>query len=149
MKRFFIAGLAAFLLIGRIAAQTSSWNQDYASASAEAKKSGKLLLIDFSGSDWCPWCIKLDKEVFNQPAFKKYAKGNLVLMLADFPRKKKLPEAVKKQNETLAQKFNIEGFPTVVLLDASGKTIAVTGYQPGGAKAYVKHLKALIAKPAK
>ena len=62
------------------------WETDFAKASAKAKAEGKHILIDFSGSDWCGWCIKLDKEVFSKKAFKSYAKENLILVLADFPR---------------------------------------------------------------
>jgi len=129
--------------------QTSTWNQDYDKAMAEAKANGKVLLVDFSGSDWCPWCIKLDKEVFRQKAFKSYAKDALVLFLADFPRKKSLPEKTTKQNQQLAEKFGIQGFPTVVLLNAKGETIGQTGYLEGGADVYVKHIKELIAAAGK
>ncbi len=129
-------------------AQTSTWNQNFDEALAEAKKTGKVLLITFSGSDWCPWCIKLDNEVFQKPAFKAYAQKHLVLMLADFPKRKTLPTALQEQNAQLAQRFEIEGFPTVVLLNPKGELIAKTGYRPGGAKAYVEHLKEILKPPS-
>jgi len=147
MKNGFLLGCVAFLLLNAaVYSQTGTWSQDYSKAAALAKSSGKILLMDFSGTDWCPWCIKLDKEVFSQKAFQDYAKKNLVLFLADFPRQKQLSEKVVKQNEALSEKFKIEYFPTVVLLSPKGERIGQTGYQPGGAAAYVKHLKELIAQ---
>jgi protein disulfide-isomerase len=137
----------AFILTAALGmAQTSTWTQDFDKARALSKKTGRVLLIDFSGSDWCPWCIRLDKEVFRQKTFKEYAGKNLVLMLADFPNQKELPKPVTEQNRKLAEKFGVEGYPTVVLLDPDGKKIGETGYLQGGAAAYVMHLKGMIAK---
>ncbi len=124
--------------------KVSGWTENYDQALAEAKKTGKTLLIDFTGSDWCPWCIKLNDEVFSQKAFKDFAETSLVLMIADFPRSKKLPESVKSQNQTLAERFGVQGFPTVILLNGDGTKIGETGYQAGGADAYVRHLKSMI-----
>ena len=107
------------------------------------------MLLDFSGSDWCGWCIKLDREVFSQKEFQDYAKDSLVLVLVDFPRQKKLPAKTVKQNEGLSQKYGIRGYPTIVILGPDGKLVGQTGYQPGGAAAYVTHLKELIGSPAK
>jgi protein disulfide-isomerase len=149
MKKAFLLLLVAILIPFGAAAQTSTWNQDYQKALAESQKSGKPLLIDFSGTDWCPWCMKLDREVFSQDAFKKYAKDNLTLLLVDFPRKKQLSPELRKQNEELAGKFKIEGFPTVVILNSKGETLGVTGYQEGGAQKYVEHLKGIIEGPKK
>jgi protein disulfide-isomerase len=126
--------------------QTRTWLQDYDKAAALAKSSGKTLLIDFSGSDWCPWCIRLDKEVFSQKAFQSYARRSLVLLLADFPSKKELPEKAVKQNAALAKKYEISGYPTVVLVSSKGELIGTTGYVEGGAQAYVKHLQGIISE---
>jgi protein disulfide-isomerase len=145
MKKLLTLLSAATLIASLASAQTGKWNQNYDKALAEAKKAGKFLLIDFSGSDWCPWCIKLDKEVFSQKEFQEYAKNNLVLMLADFPRRKQLSNEIKNQNKALAEKYAIQGFPTVVLLNSNGETVGQTGYQPGGAKAYVDHLKGILS----
>ena len=122
------------------------WLENYAEALAAAKQLKRPVLIDFTGSDWCGWCIKLDREVFSQKAFIKYAKRDLVLLKLDFPQRKKLSEALQKQNMELAKKFGIRGFPTIVIVDAEGKEIARTGYQRGGAKNYVDHLKDLLEK---
>ncbi len=122
------------------------WMTNFAAAKKLAKKENKPILVDFSGSDWCGWCIKLDKEVFSTKAFKEYAKKNLVLLMLDFPRGKKQAASLKKQNMQLARKYKVQGFPTVLLLNASGKVLATTGYQAGGPEKYIAHLKQLLKK---
>jgi protein disulfide-isomerase len=145
MKKLWISGLVVLFMVSLASAQTGTWNQDFKKAMAESEKTGKPVLVDFSGTDWCSWCMKLDKEVFAQQVFQKFAKDSLVLMLAAFPKKKPLTAELTAQNEELAKKFSIEGFPTVVLLDSKGETLGVTGYMPGGPDKYVKHLKVIIA----
>jgi thioredoxin-related protein len=120
------------------------WLTDFEAAKAKAAEMGVPILADFSGSDWCGWCIRLDKEVFSQAAFQAFAQKNLVLFLADFPARKKLPDEVRKQNERLAKTYEIRGYPTVLVLDAAGKVVGRTGYRPGGPEKYVEHLKDLI-----
>ena len=121
-----------------------SWMTDFKAAKALAEKEKKDLLISFSGSDWCGWCIKLDKEVMEQPEFLEWAKKNVVLLKLDFPRNIPQSGALKQQNETLAQYYGVQGFPTVILARPDGQVIARTGYQHGGAAAYVKHLGELL-----
>ncbi|RYD19129.1 MAG: thioredoxin family protein [Verrucomicrobiaceae bacterium] len=120
---------------------TFKWETDYEVAKKRAKEENKTILVDFTGSDWCGWCIKLKKEVFDQPEFQEYAKKKLVMLELDFPRKTKLPEKLKEQNDKLSEEFKIEGFPTILLLNARGKEVARTGYQEGGPAKYVEHLK--------
>ncbi len=100
-----------------------------------------MLLLDFTGSDWCGWCRILRKEVFSQPEFEEYAKKNLVLVTVDFPRTKALSLEVRKQNQSLAQKFEIRGFPTIVILNGEGKPVGMLGYVPGGPEAFIHELK--------
>ncbi|MFZ4395748.1 MAG: thioredoxin family protein [Kiritimatiellia bacterium] len=143
--------VAALLLCVGVAvaappAKSAKWQDDFSLAQSQAKKEGRPILADFTGSDWCGWCIKLDKEVFSQKAFQDYAASNLVLFVADYPRRKKLSAKTQKQNEGLQGKYQIQGFPTVLLLDAEGKVLEQTGYQPGGADAYVTSLKGLLDK---
>ncbi len=126
-----------------------AWMNDFEAAKAKAKETGRAILADFSGSDWCGWCIKLDQEVFSQPAFQTYATENLVLFLADFPRRSKLPETTAKQNEALMERYQVEGFPTVLLLSAKGEVLGRTGYRKGGAAGYVQHLRELESKAPK
>lgn len=119
------------------------WVTSFEAARRQAAERKVPILADFSGSDWCGWCIKLDEEVFSKKAFKDYARENLVLFLADFPRRKPQAAELKEQNRKLSGQYGIEGFPTVLLLDATGKELARTGYRPGGAEGYVTHLKSL------
>jgi thioredoxin-related protein len=145
--------VALLLVAGTLAVQAGRWEDDFAKAKKEAAEKGLPILMDFTGSDWCIWCKRLDKEVFSTSEFKKYARKNLVLFVADFPRQSQLPKKTSAQNKELAKTYGIRGFPTVVLVDADGKEIARTGYQEGGGDAYVSHLKDLLksfeAKPQK
>ena len=120
------------------------WETDFEVAKQRAKDENKKILADFNGSDWCGWCIKLKKEVFNQPEFQEYAKKNLVMLDLDFPHQKKLPAKEKEQNEKISQEFKVEGFPTILLMNARGKEVGRTGYQEGGPAKYVEHLKDLL-----
>ncbi len=119
------------------------WLTDYAKAKAQAAAEHKPMLLDFTGSDWCVWCIKFDKEVLSTPEFEKYAAANLVLVRLDFPESKPQPAEEKKQNEALSDKFGVQGFPTLLLLSAAEKTLFVqSGYAPGGPKAFLAKLAA-------
>lgn len=126
-------------------AYNGEWLTDFGKANEIAKELNRPILVNFTGSDWCGWCIKLSNEVFTKEAFQQYANDSLVLLKLDFPRKIPQTPEVKAANEKLARDFGVEGFPTIVLLDTKGKEINRTGYQPGGAEAYVKHLKELLA----
>jgi len=126
-----------------IAAAKPGWFTSYELAQKEALSKNRLLLMDFTGSDWCGWCIMLDKEVFSKPEFKEYASKNLVLLELDFPRSKKMPPETAKQNERLAVKYGIQGFPTVVVFDSSGKPLGALGYQAGGPQAFIAELEKL------
>jgi thioredoxin-related protein len=124
---------------GLLAAE-APWTADFAAAKKEAAASDKDLLIDFTGSDWCGWCIKLTKEVFSHDEFKEGVKDKFVLVELDFPQdKSKLPEETQKQNEKLGAEYAVQGYPTILLTDAEGRPYAATGYQKGGPEAYLKH----------
>lgn len=117
---------------------------DFEIAKSKAKINNKPVLLVFSGSDWCGWCIKLDNEVFSTQEFKDWAADNVIMVIADFPAVKKLSPELAAQNEKLKNTYGIEGFPTVLLLDSDGNVIAQTGYQHGGAANYIAHLKSLM-----
>jgi protein disulfide-isomerase len=119
------------------------WLTDPKQAQEQAKADKKLILVDFTGSDWCGWCIKLDREVFSKPEFQEYAKANLVLLEVDFPRGRQLPAAEQERNSELAQKYGIQGFPTIVVLDGEGKQVGELGYTPGGPAAFIAELNKL------
>lgn len=143
------AALVALYCSGIAVAGGEGWSSDFEAAKKQAAESKKDLLIDFTGSDWCSWCIKLHKEVFSQDPFKAGVKDKFVLVELDYPKdKSKLSAATLKQNEELAKKYSISGYPTILLTDAAGKPFAATGYQAGGPEGYVKHLDALRAKKA-
>lgn len=146
MKRFFALIMLALLSFGSLGAAEANWLTNYEDASKQAASEKKPLVMDFTGSDWCGWCIKLDKEVFSQPEFVQYATDNLVLLKLDFPRKKQLSQAQKMQNEKLSKKYGIRGFPTIVVLDSKGKQLGELGYQKGGAKNWIKALEEVTGK---
>ncbi len=140
-----------FILIGLLVmaafnlfAGNSLWFENIDKAKAEAKETNKPMLLNFSGSDWCIWCKKLNSEVLSKSTFEEYAKDNLVLVSVDFPQFASQNDDLKNQNQELAQTYNIKGFPTVVLLSSDGKEIGRTGYQPGGPEKYIEHLKSII-----
>jgi thioredoxin-related protein len=117
---------------------------DYKVAMKKAADEKKDMLLDFSGSDWCKWCIQLDKEVFSQKEFIEAASKDFVFVMLDYPQdKSKMTPKLLAQNEQLQKKFRVQGFPTVLLTDVAGKPYAQTGYQAGGPKAYLAHLAEL------
>jgi uncharacterized protein YyaL (SSP411 family) len=145
-KRIAALALSALLLLTTSAnAAAEGWTEDFEAAKAQAKAEGKDLLIDFTGSDWCGWCVRLTKEVFSQEDFKSYADERFVLVKLDYPSKKPQSDEIKAQNEKLKAAFGIQGFPTIILADADGKGYAKTGYKAGGPKAYNKHLEEMAA----
>jgi thioredoxin-related protein len=120
------------------------WLTDYKKAQEEAKASNKFLLLDFTGSDWCSWCRKLDEEILSQSQFKDYARENLVLLEIDFPRAKPQSAELKKQNQQLAQQYQVEGFPTIVVLSGDGEKVwQYDGYFPDGPAAFIAQLEKL------
>lgn len=122
----------------------AEWYTDFSKAKAQSAKSGKPIFAIFTGSDWCGWCIALHNEVLKTKEFNEYAAKELVLFEADFPRSKKISKKTQEQNQGLAQEFGIQGFPTVLILDAKGKVLAQTGYKAGGGAKYVEHIKGLL-----
>lgn len=129
---------------GKEANSAGIWLTDYEQALIEAKKSNLPILINFSGSDWCSWCIRLMDEVFSKQEFIDYAKKELVLLNLDFPRNNKQSQEQQKANQALLEQYGVLGFPTVILLNSKGEKIGQTGYQEGGPKPYIEHLNQMI-----
>jgi thioredoxin-related protein len=127
------------------------WHADFDKAAALAKVEKKDLLVDFTGSDWCGWCIKLHNEVFSQEAFLTEAKKHFILVALDFPRSEEKKALVPNptRNQELQKKHKVRGFPTVLLMTADGEVFGRTGYQAGGAEPYVKHLAEMMDKGKK
>jgi len=122
------------------------WQTDPAAAKKAASEAGKLVLADFTGSDWCGWCIKLKKEVFDTEAFKAWAKKNVVLLEVDFPRKKKQSAEVKARNRALAKKYGVRGYPTIIFMTPGGAAIGRSGYKRGGPEVWTKNADEILAK---
>src|SRR6478752_5571069 len=130
--------ITAFLSFICLASAKTGWLDNFDRAKAQAKAENKRILLDFTGSDWCPTCKKLSKEVFSQKEFQAYAAKNLVLMEVDFPQFR-LPESVRNQNEQLKARYKVEVLPTLVVLDASGRKLKQFNYDEGsGAKAFIQ-----------
>jgi len=124
----------------------TGWEDDFEKGLEKAKSSGKPALVDFTGSDWCIWCKRLDAEIFSKAEFKDYVKDKFTLVEVDFPQIKPLPKKKAEAHDALAKKYKIEGFPTVLVLDGSGKEIARLGYVEGGPKAFIAELEKVAKK---
>jgi protein disulfide-isomerase len=118
------------------------WSTDLSKALEQAKAENNIVLLDFTGSDWCVWCMKFDNDVLSQPEFASYAKKNLVMVMLDFPNTKPQSDSVKKTNKDLQEKFKVDGFPTYVALTPDGKEIGrQVGYLAGGPQAFIAELE--------
>jgi protein disulfide-isomerase len=135
-------------------AQELTWHKDVNKAIEISKKENKPMFMFFTGSDWCGWCIRLQKEVFKTPEFIDWAKKNVVLVELDFPRRTPQPEAEKTQNNSLQQVFAPRGFPTVYFVkagtNANGTTnfeqLGQTGYVAGGPTAWLAVANPMVQK---
>ncbi|MCP4460347.1 MAG: thioredoxin family protein [Cytophagales bacterium] len=145
MKLLFLSSLLVFTSFGFVApVDDVVWVTDYEQAFIKARNENKHVLINFTGSDWCGWCKKLDREVFSQAEFKEYAEENLVLLKLDFPRRTHQPQDVKIKNSNYARKFSVAGFPTILIAQANQRVVLRTGYKSGGAEKYIKHIDRVI-----
>ncbi|MCC5833374.1 MAG: thioredoxin family protein [Opitutales bacterium] len=121
------------------------WLLDFEEAKAKAKEEGKIILLEFHGSDWCPPCIRLNKEVLSKPEFKEFADKNLVLVDLDFPRQTELSEEQSAHNHALAQRFGVQYFPTVVLVTPDGDVLDHNvGFPQGGLEGFIQFIQAQI-----
>lgn len=133
--------IALGLFCGVSAYADSAWETDYKTAQDEAKANHKLVFLNFTGSDWCGYCIMLDRAILSKPEFKEYANKNLVLVELDYPRRKAQSVQIRKQNQELAERYQIEGFPTLVVLNGEGKAVwRYEGYYAGGVAAFLAEL---------
>jgi protein disulfide-isomerase len=151
--------ITLFLVLGSLTIQSQelTWQTDMNKALEISKKSQKPLFLFFTGSDWCGWCIRLQKEVFKTPEFAKWAKDNVILVELDFPRSTPQQPEIKKQNAELQQTFAVQGFPTVWFVKGSKKDgkinlekLGSTGYVAGGPTAWLTVADKILAnKPTK
>ncbi len=140
-------GLALTVTATLSTAAGDNWMIDFDAAKKKASLENKDLFVDFTGSDWCGWCIKLVDEVFRHDVFNQGVADKFVLVEIDFPRdQSKLSHTIQKQNAQLKEKYDIQGFPTILLMDSTGRPYAQSGYLEGGAEKYLKHLGELQTK---
>ena len=144
------------LLIGSLnlfSQENDGWLLNFDKAAELSMKTGKPILANFTGSDWCGWCIRLKKEVFVTPAFKKWAKENVILLELDYPRRTPQTEEIKKQNRELQQFFKVRGYPTLHMFNvgiADGKTqitaLGKMGYLAGGPTPWIANANNYLKK---
>lgn len=121
-----------------------NWLDNYAKAQEESQKTGKPILMLFTGSDWCGYCIKMEKDAFSKPEFQKFIQQNFIMFKADFPRRKKLEPGVVTQNLKLQTQYKVGGYPTVIITDAKGKVLAQTGFMRGDVNTYINAYKGIL-----
>lgn len=128
------------LLTSTLSLQASDlWSTNLDESFKQAATENRLLLLEFTGSDWCPPCKKQAQDVFAQPAFEEFAKANLVPVKIDFPRRSEQSPEIQAANELLRQKYNVDGFPTLILFDSKGGELArQSGYGGGGVEAFIE-----------
>jgi thioredoxin-related protein len=119
------------------------WLTDARAAQEKAKRENKLVLLDFTGSDWCGWCMKLKSEVFDKPEFAQFANANLVLVEVDFPHRKAMAHLQQEANAQLDKTYRITGYPTIIVLNPDGRQVGRLGYVSGGPAAFIEKLTGL------
>lgn len=125
------------------------WTDDFGAAQKTAEKDKKTMLVLFTGSDWCIWCQRLEEQILSKKEFTEEAPKDFVLVFLDFPSdKSKTTPAKMAANRALAEKYGIQGFPTILLMDAKGAVKAQTGFQRLSPAEYVAHLRELAKKDA-
>lgn len=152
MKKFILILALAFSSLA-MNAQDLKWYTNVKEASELSVKTKKPLLLFFTGSDWCGWCMRLQKEVFLQPEFTKWAKENVILVELDFPKRKQLAPELAQQNNEIGQMFAIRGYPTVWLVNPSNANAQIaferlgsTGYVAGGPSKWIEGANAILKK---
>jgi thioredoxin-related protein len=124
-----------------------SWLTSVPEAKAKAQKEKKLVLLDFTGSDWCGWCKKLQADVFSKPDFVDFATKNLELVEVDFPQAKEQSADLKAANNALKDKYNVTGFPTLVLMKPDGTVVwTQVGYPKAGLSGIMAQLSEAKSK---
>jgi len=143
-SKFYLCALFSILFLQLASQASEKWMTDFEAAKVQAKEEGKLILLDFTGSDWCPPCMHVAKTIFGEDAFYEAVESSFVFVELDFPRKKQLPEDLKKQNGQLAEKYGIQYFPTLMVITPEGEMLdKVVGVPSGGLDGFVKWLKAI------
>ena len=137
MKKILFLTFITLVSFSANAQEGLTWHTDVSKATDISIKENKPMFLFFTGSDWCGWCIRLQKEVFHTPEFIKWAKESVVLVELDFPRKNNQTEAVKMQNAQLQQQLQVRGYPTIWFVNASKSADAKTNLNALGSSGYV------------
>jgi thioredoxin-related protein len=154
MKKILVIAFLTLTSMSIQAQEELTWHTDMSKAADISIKENKPMFLFFTGSDWCGWCIRLQKEVFKTPEFIKWAKENVVLVELDFPRKNEQTDAVKMQNAQLQQQLQVRGYPTVWFVSATKtaeakvnlNALGSTGYVAGGPKVWIDGANQIIQK---
>ena len=154
MKKILVIAFLTLTSMSMQAQEELTWHTDMSKATDISIKENKPMFLFFTGSDWCGWCIRLQKEVFKTPEFIKWAKDNVVLVELDFPRKNNQTEEIKSQNAQLQQQLQVRGYPTVWFVSAtktaeakiSLNALGSTGYVAGGPQAWLSGANQIIQK---
>lgn len=120
------------------------WLTDFDEASGRARREQKPMFVVFTGSDWCPWCMRLEDEVLKTTEFAREVGDKFVFVNIDFPRRNSQPQEMAQQNQQLKAQYAVKGFPTVLILDSQQRQIGTTGYRAGGPKAFVTHMDEVV-----
>jgi thiol:disulfide interchange protein len=148
-KLIWIIGLAGLLVLPARAdspagSSKNHWLTNFAEAQKTAQTTNHPILLDFTGSDWCPWCIKQDKEIYESDQFAAFASQNLILVKLDFPQSHPQPPEEAKQNDALQKKYQVEGFPTTIVLSPQGSVLGrFEGFQESSS-VFIPKLSALL-----
>ena len=142
---FTVLALAGMVCVDANAAAT--WLSDISKARKQAQAEGKHLLVNFTGSDWCGWCMKLRKDVFLKPEFESYARTNLVLVEVDFPKHKTQPPLLQQANQRLAAHFQVTAYPTLLVLNGQGVVVGKVDYANGGVRSFRAELEKILHLP--
>lgn len=129
-------------------ATPDGWGIRYEQAVEQSRQTGRPILAYFTGSDWCQWCAKFDKQVLQTDVFKQWAGEHVILLMLDFPKSRSQADDIKQQNIKLKEKYHVKGFPAVLFLNAAGDVVNKTGYRPGGAEAWIRHADQLLTPTA-
>ena len=154
MKKILVIAFLTLTSMSMQAQEELTWHTDMSKATDISIKENKPMFLFFTGSDWCGWCIRLQKEVFKTPEFIKWAKDNVVLVELDFPRKNNQTEEIKSQNAQLQQQLQVRGYPTVWFVSATKtaeakinlNALGSTGYVAGGPQAWLSGANQIIQK---
>jgi protein disulfide-isomerase len=146
MKKVFALSI---LLFSTWAALAQTWHTDLGAAQNKAYAENRFVLLNFTGSDWCSWCMRLKDEVFSKSEFEKFAGNHLVLVEVDFPRRKAQNPQQKQANAALAAKYFVQGYPTIVVLNSKGEKVGELGYMQGGPAPFINALQEMTGLKAK